>query len=1074
MSNDNKTLELQIRIAADDALRAVSSLKGEITSLAGEARKLSEQDGRAIADTFRQTQDAAERAAASMKLFGESSSELRQVQSQLKSAAVELVAKGLDPQSDEVKKLIEEYKRLEKEAADLDKANGKNVESFGDLQSSIMRLAEVAALMKALSVVKDMDDFALRTADSFQTAKNQFGVLLGDMQAGAGLFNEIKAFNDKTPFDLDTLTQATNVLISAKVPLQDLQAQLTKFGDLSQGSSQKLTSYVNAFSQAAAKGKADMHVLNTYLHQGVQILEPLAKSFGVTEDKIIEMASQGKISFADFSKALDDLTAAGGQYFGGMELASRSLAAMQEGLKEEVNSLAASFGEMLLPSAVSVTGALTELAGWINEHPLAKGFFAGAIVAVTGLLTAMAVKAAALTVKTWLAQAAQMGFNASLAVTSPALWVAIGAAAAATVAYVAYAAQQQNATRSSENFTLAQLKQKNAINSAADAIARYIHAANGMTDEQIRGAINSINEYLNDFTDEEYEAFFDEVIEETRKLNILRDTLSERRGEFIKTMFAGTNAEKIKTLNEQLERAQKYLTDPGLNGEERSQLEVIVEKLTDDLEKLKDAGDGLQGWQETLKSAMNFSDADVDNGFLKTGAAALEEYAKRLQAAEERGLALSGVLGDEASVLQNTAAQWENLLSAMAQSGHWEASELSIQKVAAALEAARDAAAAAEYVKTMKDLAKQIDDAGKSERQLAYEAELARLGLDAQSKAAEALRNRMNELDVKSTLAALREEVQNLGKDQYDLALATLAAAGASEEEIKQAEEMIETLRRHGQSFEEFLSQNIVNSLTNAFSELDKQAAAVIANITTQLATVSFNGLLDGLSAVGKAFASGEKDGDNFTRAMADMARQILNQLPMMFLQAGLQLIAQGQWPLGLAFVAAAGASSLVSGYVDGTIEEQKKEAKAAAEASKHAQGSAFAGAFDEYGQAARAFAAGGTFTNQIVSRPTYFRHGGGLGLMGEAGPEAVMPLRRMANGDLGVQTAGGGARVTVIVNNNSGAAVRQKESEDGMGNKTLEIDIGGRIGELVNRHVASGKADGVMGGRYGLRAAGV
>jgi tape measure domain-containing protein len=102
------------------------------------------------------------------------------------------------------------------------------------------------------------------------------------MEAGAGLFNQIKAFNDKTPFSLDTLTRAASVLLSAKVPLADLQNQLAKFGDLSQGNSQKFTSYINAFSKAAARGKADMEILNIYLDQGVPILDALGKRFNVT------------------------------------------------------------------------------------------------------------------------------------------------------------------------------------------------------------------------------------------------------------------------------------------------------------------------------------------------------------------------------------------------------------------------------------------------------------------------------------------------------------------------------------------------------------------------------------------------------------------------------------------------------------------------------------------------------------------------------------------------------------------------------------------------------------------------
>lgn len=49
------------------------------------------------------------------------------------------------------------------------------------------------------------------------------------------------------------------------------------------------------------------------------------------------------------------------------------------------------------------------------------------------------------------------------------------------------------------------------------------------------------------------------------------------------------------------------------------------------------------------------------------------------------------------------------------------------------------------------------------------------------------------------------------------------------------------------------------------------------------------------------------------------------------------------------------------------------------------------------------------TFANGgVVTSPTLFNHRGGKGLMGEAGPEAIMPLRRDSQGRLGVSVAGG------------------------------------------------------------------
>ncbi len=57
-------------------------------------------------------------------------------------------------------------------------------------------------------------------------------------------------------------------------------------------------------------------------------------------------------------------------------------------------------------------------------------------------------------------------------------------------------------------------------------------------------------------------------------------------------------------------------------------------------------------------------------------------------------------------------------------------------------------------------------------------------------------------------------------------------------------------------------------------------------------------------------------------------------------------------------------------------------------------------------------FARGG-----VVNGPVHFPMRGGLGLMGEAGPEAIMPLARGADGKLGVRQAGGGRSINVVMN---------------------------------------------------------
>lgn len=79
------------------------------------------------------------------------------------------------------------------------------------------------------------------------------------------------------------------------------------------------------------------------------------------------------------------------------------------------------------------------------------------------------------------------------------------------------------------------------------------------------------------------------------------------------------------------------------------------------------------------------------------------------------------------------------------------------------------------------------------------------------------------------------------------------------------------------------------------------------------------------------------------------------------------------------------------------------------------ASGSTPSGAYNSAASGIKLNAKGGAYaseslsaySNSIVSTPTYFAFAKGAGLMGEAGPEAIMPLTRSADGSLGVRMVG-------------------------------------------------------------------
>lgn len=71
------------------------------------------------------------------------------------------------------------------------------------------------------------------------------------------------------------------------------------------------------------------------------------------------------------------------------------------------------------------------------------------------------------------------------------------------------------------------------------------------------------------------------------------------------------------------------------------------------------------------------------------------------------------------------------------------------------------------------------------------------------------------------------------------------------------------------------------------------------------------------------------------------------------------------------------------------------------------------------------AFARGG-----VVDGPTHFPMRGGVGLMGEAGPEAIVPLARSSDGKLGIRGGGGGGSVHVTMNISSPDAASFQRSQ--------------------------------------------
>jgi len=175
-----------------------------------------------------------------------------------------------------------------------------------------------------------------------------------------------------------------------------------------------------------------------------------------------------------------------------------------------------------------------------------------------------------------------------------------------------------------------------------------------------------------------------------------------------------------------------------------------------------------------------------------------------------------------------------------------------------------------------------------------------------------------------------------------------------------------------------------------------KEELRKVVEAATDLGTNMEQLVVSSVSRLGDEFANLVVTGK---ASFAELTRSILADLQKMIIKALLFKAISKFTPLGKFLNFGQG------GVVDG------------GEVTKSAKGNVFAK------NKIVPYAMGG-----IVDRPTIFPMAKGMGLMGEAGPEAVMPLKRGANGKLGVQASGGVSNVVVNVDA-SGTAVEGDEA---------------------------------------------
>lgn len=195
-----------------------------------------------------------------------------------------------------------------------------------------------------------------------------FKVMLGSAEEATKFVNDLKEMAAKTPFEMTDLANASKILLAFGSDAQSAQEQIKMLGDISLGNAEKMKTLSTAFGRIQSNGRASLEEINMMIDIGFNPLNLIAQKTGESMDELRKRVSEGGVSFEEIADAMETATSKGGQFYNGMEEASKTLTGQLSTLKDNVNNL---LGEMtkgytdnltnnLVPAAVDAVNKMTE------------------------------------------------------------------------------------------------------------------------------------------------------------------------------------------------------------------------------------------------------------------------------------------------------------------------------------------------------------------------------------------------------------------------------------------------------------------------------------------------------------------------------------------------------------------------------------------------------------------------------------------------------------------------------------------------------------------------------------------
>ena len=281
-----------------------------------------------------------------------------------------------------------EVKRALRDVQEFGRGASKSISRLEEANRRLQSVGRAATIGLTVPIVALGRSFLTAAADA-EVFEASFETMLRSAERGRDLFEEIEAFAAATPFRIPELAQASQQLLAFGTAQEEVIERLEEIGNLSLGTADKLQRLVLAYGKVQAKGRATMEEINQFTEAGVPLLQALAGQLGVTEQELFKLIETGRIGFPEVQDAVTALSTGTGQFAGGMERASQTLAGLLSTLQDNISLAGQELVESLidpLKDAAEVATRAAQAFGELDEGMRKVALGAGFLLAAIGPL----------------------------------------------------------------------------------------------------------------------------------------------------------------------------------------------------------------------------------------------------------------------------------------------------------------------------------------------------------------------------------------------------------------------------------------------------------------------------------------------------------------------------------------------------------------------------------------------------------------------------------------------------------------------------------------------------------------